>query len=57
MALNVQTSKNACKEVLKHVCIEIKLVYVCCKDKFRYRYVCKIARIMNLNGREAFTNF
>jgi len=57
MALNVQTSKNACKELFKPMCIEIKLVCVTCKDKFRCRYVCKIARIMNLNGCETFTNF
>ncbi len=36
------------------MCIEIKLVCVTCKDKFRYRYMRKIARIINLNGCEAF---
>jgi hypothetical protein len=56
MTLNVPISKNACTELLKPMCIEIKLVCVTCKNKFGYRYMCKIARIMNLNGCEAFTN-
>jgi hypothetical protein len=57
MTLNVQISKNTCKELLKPMCIEVKLVCVTYKDKFMYRYMCKIARIMNLNGCEAFTIF
>jgi hypothetical protein len=39
MTLNVQISKNVCKELFKPMFIEVKLVCVTCKDKFRYIYV------------------